>query len=130
MLSDLPLLNRSVSEATLAAVQRRREFPTRVTQAIQLSAHRGLARVFENPGPIQAPWQVKAVVRIPGLPRAVGYAVGIGVRPEHVREQAPVRPRCSRVAKTVFVALGIAAAAAALGWATWRACNRVTETAR
>jgi hypothetical protein len=44
--------------------------------------------VFANPGPIQAPWQLKMAVRIPGIQRAVGYAVGIGVRPEHVREAA------------------------------------------
>ena len=52
-----PLQERCVPEAALAAVQKRRELPTRVTQAIQLFAHRGFARVFENPGPIQAPWQ-------------------------------------------------------------------------
>jgi 2-polyprenyl-6-methoxyphenol hydroxylase-like FAD-dependent oxidoreductase len=124
-----PLLSGSVSEATLAAVQKRREFPTRVTQAIQISAHRGLARVFENPGPVQAPWQVKAVTNIPGMQRALGYAVGIGVRPEHVREPASEQPRCSRTAKTVFVALGIAATAAALGWAAWKAWNSAAEAA-
>ena len=35
-----PLPARCVPEEALAAVQRRREFPTRVTQAMQLSAHR------------------------------------------------------------------------------------------
>jgi 2-polyprenyl-6-methoxyphenol hydroxylase-like FAD-dependent oxidoreductase len=80
-----PLQERCISEAALAEVQKRRELPTRITQAIQLQAHRGLARVFENPGPIRAPWQVKVAVRIPGIQRLVGYAVGIGVRPEHVR---------------------------------------------
>ena len=82
-----PLQERCVSEAALAEVQKRRALPTRITQAIQLRAHRGLARVFENPGPIRAPWQVKLAVRIPGIQRLVGYAVGIGVRPEHVREE-------------------------------------------
>jgi 2-polyprenyl-6-methoxyphenol hydroxylase-like FAD-dependent oxidoreductase len=47
-----PLQERCVSEAALANVQKRREFPTRVTQAVQLAAHRGLARVFETAGPI------------------------------------------------------------------------------
>jgi 2-polyprenyl-6-methoxyphenol hydroxylase-like FAD-dependent oxidoreductase len=123
-----PLQQRCVPESALAAVQKRRELPTRITQAIQLSAHRGLARVFENPGPIQAPWQLRAAVRIPGIQRAVGYAVGIGVRPEHVREEASVRPRGSRMAKTVFAALGIAAAAATVGWAVWKACNRSSRS--
>jgi len=121
-----PLQDRRVSAADLAAVQKRRTLPTRVTQAIQLSAHRGFARVFESPGPIQAPWQLKAAVRIPGIQRAVGYAVGIGVRPEHVRAEAP---RYSRTAKTVFAALGIAATAAALTWTVWKAWNRVDEAA-
>lgn len=74
-----------VSETALAAVQRRREFPTRLTQAVQVGLHRGFARIFNNPGPLKAPWQVKLTLRIPGIHRVLGYAVGIGVRPEHVR---------------------------------------------
>ncbi|MGA8910218.1 MAG: FAD-dependent oxidoreductase, partial [Acidobacteriaceae bacterium] len=69
-----PLLAGELREADLAAVERRRTFPTRVTQGIQLIAHRGIARVFENPGPIHAPWPMKAVQRIPGIHRALGYA--------------------------------------------------------
>jgi 2-polyprenyl-6-methoxyphenol hydroxylase-like FAD-dependent oxidoreductase len=122
-----PLQERRVSAAELAMVQKRRTLPTRVTQAFQLSAHRGFARVFENPGPIRAPWQVKAAVRIPGIQRAVGYAVGIGVRPEHVRAEAPAGPRRFRAAKTVFAALGVAAMAAALTWTAWKAWDRATE---
>ena len=123
-----PLQKRSVSAAALAEVQKRREFPTRITQAVQLAAHRGLARASENPGPIKAPWQLKVVVRIPGIQRAVGYAVGIGLRPEHVREEARPRPWRNRAATAAFAALGIAAGAAAIGWAAWRAWNRVSET--
>jgi 2-polyprenyl-6-methoxyphenol hydroxylase-like FAD-dependent oxidoreductase len=74
-----------VSETALAAVQKRREFPTRATQAIQVGLHRGFARIFDNPGPLRAPWQLKLVFRIPGIRRVLGYAVGIGVRPEHIR---------------------------------------------
>jgi 2-polyprenyl-6-methoxyphenol hydroxylase-like FAD-dependent oxidoreductase len=73
-----------VTEKLLAQLQRRREFPTRVTQALQVNAHRAFAKVFEIRGPLSAPWQLKAMVRIPGLQRLTGYAVGIGVRPEHV----------------------------------------------
>jgi hypothetical protein len=56
-----------VPVTALAAVQKRRELPTRVTQAIQLFAHRGFAQVFENPGPIRAPWQLKAAMKILSL---------------------------------------------------------------
>src|SRR5262249_48474043 len=68
-----------VTEMDLAAVQRRREFPARVTQAVQVAAHRAFARVFEQTGPLKAPWQFRLAVRIPGIQRALGYAVGIGV---------------------------------------------------
>jgi 2-polyprenyl-6-methoxyphenol hydroxylase-like FAD-dependent oxidoreductase len=119
-----PLQERCLREAALAAVQKRRELPTRVTQAIQTFAHRGLARVFENPGPIQAPWQVKAVSRIPGLDRAMGYAVGIGMRPEHVRAKTRATPRGPRLATAVFAGIGIASVAAACSWAAWRACRK------
>jgi 2-polyprenyl-6-methoxyphenol hydroxylase-like FAD-dependent oxidoreductase len=122
-----PLQERCLPEAALAAVQKRRELPARVTQAIQTVAHRGFARVFENPGPIQAPWQVKVGSRIPGIHRALGYAVGIGMRPEHVREQAWARPRCPRLATAIFAGIGIAAVAAAFSWAAWKACRRVTN---
>ena len=113
-----PLRTGCVSEEDLEAVQRRREFPTRVTQAIQLLAHRGFARAFENPGPIQAPWQVKAVTSIPGIHRALGYAVGMGARPEHVQEETG--QRC-RLVPAFLAGVGIAAAGVACGWAVWRA---------
>jgi 2-polyprenyl-6-methoxyphenol hydroxylase-like FAD-dependent oxidoreductase len=80
-----------VTEALLARVQQRREFPTRVTQALQVNAHKAIARVFQTSGEFQLPWQVKAVSHVPGLQRAMGYLVGIGVRPEHVDGAA--RPR-------------------------------------
>ena len=123
-----PLQARCVPVSALAAVQKRREFPTRVTQAIQLFAHRGFAQVFENPGPIRAPWQLKAAMKIPGIHRAVGYAVGIGARPEHVREEARDRTRRLRMPTAVFAGIGIAASAVAFSWAAWKAWNRLTET--
>ena len=121
-----PLQERCIPEGALAAVQKRRELPTRVTQAVQMLAHRGLARVFENPGPIQAPWQVKVVTRIPGIHRAMGYAVGIGMRREHVGEKDWARKRCPRLATAIFAGIGIAAVTAAFSWAAWKACRRVT----
>ena len=124
-----PLQARCVPVAALAAVQKRRDIPTRVTQVIQLFAHRGFARVFENPGPIRAPWQLKAAMKIPGIHRAVGYAVGIGARPEHVREEASCRPGRLRMPTAVFAGIGIAATAAAFSWAVWKAWTRVTEKA-
>lgn len=119
----LPLLRGDLSVGPLAAVQRRREFPTRVTQAIQSFAHRGFSRVFMNPGPIKAPWQAKVLTRIPGIHRALGYAVGMGAQPEHVREPVEQQPRL-KPSTAVLAACGIAATGAALGWLAWRAFSR------
>src|SRR5713226_8381276 len=42
------LRKRLVSENLLAAVQQRREFPTRVTQRMQVTAHKGFDYVFQH----------------------------------------------------------------------------------
>jgi 2-polyprenyl-6-methoxyphenol hydroxylase-like FAD-dependent oxidoreductase len=86
-----PYLREGTSiDSALPLVQRRREFPTRVTQQIQVFAHAGIARIFEMRGPAKAPWQLKAVTSIPGIQRVVGRVIGIGVRPEHVEERGKV----------------------------------------
>ncbi|MFZ0633051.1 MAG: FAD-dependent oxidoreductase [Acidobacteriaceae bacterium] len=121
-----PLNHGRLCEADLEAVQRRRVFPTRVTQAIQLGAHRGFARVFENTGPIYAPWQMKALQHIPGIHRALGYMVGIGARPEHVGERARASQRGSRLPGLVCAGAGIAAGAIVCGWATWKVWSKAT----
>ena len=82
-----------MTEAQLARVQQRREFPTRVTQMLQVTAHKAFARVFETSGPLEAPWQLKLVAEIPGRPWVMGYVVGVGVRPEHVKGAARHEPR-------------------------------------
>lgn len=79
-----------IDEALLAALQRRREWPVRLTQRLQLLAQRRLiARVLQAQGPpprvpALLAWLLgfRAVRRIPA--RLVGY----GVRPEHVRTPA------------------------------------------
>ena len=120
-----PLKKRRLTAANLAAVQSRREFPTRVTQAIQLAAHRGMARAFQISGPIQAPWQLKAVQRIPGIHRALGYAVGVGVRPEHVRDEKRAKPGRAGLAALACVAIGGMTAATLCAWAAWKAWKKV-----
>jgi 2-polyprenyl-6-methoxyphenol hydroxylase-like FAD-dependent oxidoreductase len=93
-----PLREGRVTEALLERVQRRREFPTRVTQRLQVNAHKGLEYVFRHPGPLQAPWQLKVVMRLPGLQHIAARVIGIGVRPEHIRdpETRPAAPRSLR----------------------------------
>jgi hypothetical protein len=74
-----------VTEDLLAQIQERREFPVRVTQRMQVIAHKGMAKLFENPGPAKAPWQLKLITHLPGIQRLLGRGIGMGVRPEHVR---------------------------------------------
>jgi 2-polyprenyl-6-methoxyphenol hydroxylase-like FAD-dependent oxidoreductase len=83
-----PLLERRVTEALLHRVQRRREFPTRVIQTVQVTAHNAFERVFQMSGPLKAPWQLKVVEHLPGRRWVTGYLVGVGVRPEHVASAA------------------------------------------
>jgi hypothetical protein len=66
-------------------VQQRREFPTRVVQAIQARAHHAMARkIFDHPGPLHVPWQFRLALNLPSLRRVVARGVALGVRPEHV----------------------------------------------
>ena len=101
-----PLRRRSVDEPTLATLQARREFPTKVTQFLQINAHRAFAHIFQNPGPFKAPPLFRAVVRIPGLQHVMGRVVAIGVRPEHIAD-APVPAKLPRllVAAAAMVAI-------------------------
>jgi 2-polyprenyl-6-methoxyphenol hydroxylase-like FAD-dependent oxidoreductase len=79
-----PLKEGTVTEEHLAGVQKRREFPTRVIQTMQLNVHKLFERVFRTTGPMKAPWQLKVLTHIPGLRRLTARLVGIGARPEHI----------------------------------------------
>ncbi|HLI86428.1 MAG TPA: FAD-dependent oxidoreductase [Bryobacteraceae bacterium] len=110
-----PLLERRVTEADLARVQERREFPVRVTQWLQTLVHNQMDRLFDQPGPFEAPWQVRALLAIPAVPHLVGRFVGMGIRPGHIGEPAkpaPTRPdKAGRRKPLITVCAGIAAAA-------------------
>ena len=109
------LRERRTTEELLQFVQRRREFPTRMTQAAQANAHKVFAQLFRNTGPVRAPWQLKAAVRIPGITHVMGRVVGIGVRPEHIKKarRSPAY-RNGRVVK-IALALGVAAGVVIVG---------------
>jgi 2-polyprenyl-6-methoxyphenol hydroxylase-like FAD-dependent oxidoreductase len=81
-----PLLERRVTLEQLAQVQRRREFPTRVTQRLQvLIQNNVIRRVLGVDRPISPPWPVRLLGRWALLRRLPAAFVGIGVRPEHIR---------------------------------------------
>jgi 2-polyprenyl-6-methoxyphenol hydroxylase-like FAD-dependent oxidoreductase len=78
----------SVTEDDLAAVQRRREFPTRMMQRIQVAIqNRVISRVLSANKQIEIPLVVKLLRSFPVLRRIPAYIVGIGFRPEHVETQ-------------------------------------------
>src|SRR5262249_23991343 len=81
-----PLRRGAVSDDDLRRVQKRREFPTRVTQAIQVFAeNRVISRALEASGTLEVPLLVRLLVRWPLLRRIPARLIGLGVRPEHVR---------------------------------------------
>ncbi len=74
------------SEAELAEVQRRREFPTRATQRMQtIVQNHVLARVLRSDQPILLPWPLKLFQRWPFLRRIPARLIGIGFRAEHIK---------------------------------------------
>jgi len=82
----------------LRKVQDRREFPTRLTQAVQIFAqNRFIGRVLAGNNPIQVPSILKLMQRWPILQRIPARAIGLGARPEHVK--TPEAHRRQDVAK-------------------------------
>jgi len=81
-----PLAQRRLGPRDLAKVQRRREFPTRVTQWIQVQAQqRIIAPVLGRSASIRLPLFLRLLARHPVLRRIPARLIGLGVRPEHVR---------------------------------------------
>ncbi len=78
------LRERRVTEQLLRRVQKRREFPTRVTQRLQRAVHALLRRVFRNKGKAKAPLTMKLIMALPGRQRLLGRLLAVGVRPEHI----------------------------------------------
>ncbi len=79
----------AVSEDDLRAVQRRREFPTRATQRLQVAVqNRVIGRILDRRGPLRPPFLLRLIGRCPYLQRFPARLVGMGFRPEHVAEPA------------------------------------------
>ncbi|MGH7313960.1 MAG: FAD-dependent oxidoreductase, partial [Candidatus Rokuibacteriota bacterium] len=83
-----PLRSRSVAIEHLRQVQRRRQWPTRVTQRLQVAIqNRIIARVLGEARPLRPPLVVRLLARFPVLRRIPARLVGIGIRPEHVAKE-------------------------------------------
>jgi 2-polyprenyl-6-methoxyphenol hydroxylase-like FAD-dependent oxidoreductase len=84
-----PLLDGTLADRHLAAVEARRSFPTKATQRLQLMMQRDRGRreadARRRDGP---PAFMRGIARWPVLAHLAGRLVGLGFRREHVRVRA------------------------------------------
>jgi len=81
-----PLRDGRLTDADLAAVQARRMFPTRATQATQVVLqNRIIAPILATSGAPPVPFIVRLMQWFPLLRRLPARFVAMGVRPEHVK---------------------------------------------
>jgi 2-polyprenyl-6-methoxyphenol hydroxylase-like FAD-dependent oxidoreductase len=92
-----PLKEGAVTEDDLAGVQKRREFPMRVTQRFQVLAQKRVIQpVLSSTAPtLSPPWALRLMNKIPLLQQIPARFIGIGVRPEHVQSPAAA-PQAAR----------------------------------
>ncbi len=80
-----PLKAGTVSDEDLRAIQARRTFPVRFTQALQLTMqNRIIRRTLAGTQRPKPPLLLKLLDRIPLLRRIPGRLLAVGVRPEHI----------------------------------------------
>ncbi len=74
----------------LEAVQQRRSFPVRMTQAMQVVVQNNIISRAIKPGekPLRVPIILRIVSNVPWLQTLAGRLVAVGVRPEHVHSPA------------------------------------------
>jgi 2-polyprenyl-6-methoxyphenol hydroxylase-like FAD-dependent oxidoreductase len=95
----VPLRARRLRDEDLARVQARRQWPTRVTQRLQVLAQRRIiAPALSTAAPRRPPWLLTQLLRVPFVRRLPARLIGLGVRPEHVESpdvapEASARPR-------------------------------------
>jgi 2-polyprenyl-6-methoxyphenol hydroxylase-like FAD-dependent oxidoreductase len=78
-----------LSNQLLAQVQKRREWPTKVIQGIQvIIQNRMISRVLGGTGKAVPPWILRLFIYFPILQRLPGRLVGLGVRRERVKSPA------------------------------------------
>ena len=73
------------SPANLRRLQRRREWPARATQRLQILAQdRIISRVLRTRAPLAVPLGFRLLARHAWLRRLPGRLIGMGLRPEHI----------------------------------------------
>ena len=85
-----PILDRTLSERHLAAVERRRLFPVKLIQRGQVAIQNlVIARALNSNQRLEAPLFFRFVSRSPWLRGLMARIVGIGIRPEHIQPVPP-----------------------------------------
>ena len=75
-----------ITPELLSRVQQRREWPTRVTQRMQMFLQkRVIGRVLSRADAFKTPMFIRLLARFAVLRRIPAWLIGMGVRPEHVR---------------------------------------------
>jgi 2-polyprenyl-6-methoxyphenol hydroxylase-like FAD-dependent oxidoreductase len=81
-----PLREKRVTLDDLDAVQKRREFPTKATQRMQVFVQNNVLRkVLSGRGELKVPWVLRLISGFPLFRRFPAYFVGVGARPEHIQ---------------------------------------------
>jgi 2-polyprenyl-6-methoxyphenol hydroxylase-like FAD-dependent oxidoreductase len=81
-----PLKNNTITLDHLGQIQRRRMFPTRLTQSMQMMIQNNvIGRVLMKKGRVSPPLALYLLRRFPILRRIPARLLGIGFRPEHVK---------------------------------------------
>ncbi|WP_375783249.1 FAD-dependent oxidoreductase [Bradyrhizobium sp. Pha-3] len=75
-------------EDELDAVRRRREFPVRVTQRMQVIAQNNIISAALRGGDQPVPFALRLITAMPWLQGLTARLVAVGVRPEHVHSPA------------------------------------------
>lgn len=84
-----PLKEGRLKDSDLQAVQERRRWPMRATQAMQLFLqNRMIAPTLAGTRPLRPPWPVRLLNAVPLLRRIPARLLGMGVQPEHVNTKA------------------------------------------
>ena len=88
----------SPSEDELDAVRARREFPVRMTQAMQVVAQNNIISAALEPGnaPLKVPAVMRLITAVPWLQGITARFIGLGVRPEHVHSPDVTTPSSNR----------------------------------
>ncbi|MHC2250741.1 2-polyprenyl-6-methoxyphenol hydroxylase-like FAD-dependent oxidoreductase [Bradyrhizobium embrapense] len=76
------------TEHELDAVRRRREFPVRVTQRMQVIAQNNIISAALKGGDQPVPFALRLITAMPWLQGLTARLVAVGVRPEHVHSPA------------------------------------------